>query len=124
MTNSDAAAMFDGHVARQIVSAISGELTSSTPAPAGQVPWESVVGTYRIGAAKIIVQRDGDHLTVAGDRSIWQLWERKFSYRGRGVFAAVGNDQFRVTFAPFNQSSTSLSCTLSGRAFGDASRVP
>ena len=45
LTNSDAAAMFDGHVAREIVSAISGAVPRSTEAPVDQVPWDSIVGT-------------------------------------------------------------------------------
>ncbi len=124
LTNSDAAAMFDGHVAHEIVRVVSGAVPRSPDAPVDQVPWESIVGTYRIGSARIAVGRDGTRLTVKGDESIWQLWEREFAYRGGSVFAAVGNEEFRVTLTPLNERSTHLSITLSGRAFGDAVRVP
>jgi hypothetical protein len=116
--------LHDGHLARRIVSAVLG---SSRPelrdAPVDIALLERFVGRYRLGSAVMTVQRDGARLTVSGDGSVEQLWERAFAHQGAGVFTSVENPAFRLTFTPAEPQSTRVSLTLAGRAFGDATRV-
>jgi hypothetical protein len=76
---------------------------------------------------KFRVDQQGEQLyvrlTVSGDGSVEQLWERVFAYQSNGLFSSVENPEFRLTFTPVEPRSTRVSLTLSGRAFGDATRV-
>jgi hypothetical protein len=124
LTNSDTAQPNDGHLARRIARAVLG---SSRPelreAPVDLPLLDRFVGRYRLGSAVMTVQRDGTRLTVSADGSVEQLWERVFVSRGGGVFTSVENPELRLTFTPVESRSTRVSLTLSGRAFGDATRV-
>ena len=123
LTNSDTARLHDGHLARRLVGAVLGlRPAESADASVDVAALDRFVGTYRIGSAVISVRQDGTRLTISGD-GIEQLSERVFTYQGGGMFAAVENPELRLTFTPVQPRSTRVSLTLSGRAFGDATRV-
>jgi D-alanyl-D-alanine carboxypeptidase len=124
LTNSDTAHLDDGHLARRLVGAVLEPPRPESPdASVDAAALDRFVGTYRLGSATMTFQRDGGRLTVAGETTVDQLWERVFTYQGGGRFAAVENPEFRLTFTPVEPRSTRVSLTLSGRAFGDATRV-
>jgi CubicO group peptidase (beta-lactamase class C family) len=124
LTNSDTPQLYDGRLARRIVRAVLGRSRPETrDAPVDAAPLDRFVGRYRLGSAVMTVQQDGARLTVSGGGAVEQLWEDVFTHQGGGVFAAVENPEFRLTFTPGETRSTRVSLTLSGRAFGDATRV-
>ena len=83
----------------------------------------AVAGKYQMGSAIITVVRNGDHLTLSSQNSVEHLWESDFVFRGDGTFAAMRNSELRLTFTPVEGQGPRLSITLSGRAFGDATRL-
>ena len=123
MTNAGWAALYDGHLTREIVGAISGGPAERTPN--GSVDVADVgrfTGTYGLGSAVITLQRSGDRLVVERTTAD-HLWERESVYKGEGAFAALENPELGLKFSPTDRTSTHLSITLSGRAFGDAERA-
>ena len=124
LTNSDTAQLYDGHLARRIVRAVLGSSRpQSRDATVDMELVDRIVGPYQLGSAVITVQRDGARLTVSSDGAVEQLWERVFASQGGGVFTSVENPEFRLTFAPVAPRSNRVALTLSGRAFGDATRI-
>ena len=124
LTNSDTAHLYDGHLARRIAGAALERPRPVLPVvTVDKTALDRFVGNYRLGSAVIMVEQDGSRLVVTGENSVEQLWERAFSYQGEGMFAAIDNPEFRLTFTPAEPRSTRVSITLSGRALGDATRV-
>ena len=120
LTNSDAAHLYDGHLARAILDGVRGTgarqpfSVDSDPAVLDQF-----VGTYRMGSASIIVRRNGSVITLDNENTVEHLWERDFAHRGGTSFSSVNNAEFRIDFSP---DARQLAITLSGRAFGSATR--
>ena len=124
LTNTDAVHLYDGNLAREMVRAISAPRRSESSDVSPEISaLERYAGRYQMGSAIITVVRNGDHLTLSSQNSVEHLWESDFVFRGDGTFAAMRNSELRLTFTPVEGQGPRLSITLSGRAFGDATRL-
>ena len=123
LTNSDAAHLYDGHLAHRLVRALLKLPDTRPPEISAHIGGLSqFVGTYRIGSASIAVRADSSRLIVDGERTVNHLWESVFVYRDGGLFTSLENPQLDLHFTASEQGSARLAITLSGLAFGDAVR--
>jgi CubicO group peptidase (beta-lactamase class C family) len=120
LQNSGATPAFDGFLARRLVRRL---LQRPDPALAAVAPedyeLDRVAGTYRIGTASIDVRRESSDLVLAS-ANVWQLWEHRFRAQGSGAFVSVRDPEVRLRFGGDGGHAQTLSLTLHGRAFGDA----
>ena len=99
LQNASAAPAFNGHLARRLVRRLNDQPEPQlVEAPFDAAAFQRVVGTYRLGAASIDVHREASRL-VLSSKAAWHVTESTFGHEGNGVFAAIGNPEFRMQFS-------------------------